>query len=190
MRNGVTFMSVAAALALLYTGGDVSQLVVMYSINVFATFAMSNLAMLQAARQDRRDGRPWRSGLIVHLVGFVLCVGILGVTIFEKFLEGGWVTLLVTAAVVAGCLWVRAHYDEVRRRIAVLDPVDPLTRVSSRPSPLACPRSDLRVDHRRPRRVDRCERADLVHRMVVDHAEHRVQVLPRIQPVQTAAADQ
>jgi amino acid transporter len=128
MRNGVTFMSVAAGLALLYTDGDVRQLVVMYSINVFATFAMSNLAMLNAARLDRRDGRPWRSGLLVHLVGFVLCVGILGVTIFEKFLEGGWVTLLVTATVVAGCLWVRAHYEEVRRRIAVLDPVDPLTR--------------------------------------------------------------
>lgn len=128
MRNGVAFMSAAAGLALLYTGGDVSRLVVMYSINVFATFAMSNLAMLQVVRADRRARRPWRWGLGVHLAGFVLCSGILGVTLYEKFLEGGWVTVLVTASVVAACLWVRSHYAEVRRRIAVLEPSDPLAR--------------------------------------------------------------
>ena len=62
--------------------------------------------------------------------------------------------------------------------------------VSPRPSPLARPRAALLVDHRRARRVDRGQVADLVDRMVVDHAEHRVQVLPRVQPVQTAASDQ
>jgi len=30
--------------------------------------------------------------------------------VFEKFREGGWVTLVVTALVVAVCFWVRGHY--------------------------------------------------------------------------------
>src|SRR5436190_19722792 len=39
MRNGELFMAAAAALALAYTRGDVSKLVVMYSINVLVPFS-------------------------------------------------------------------------------------------------------------------------------------------------------
>src|SRR6185437_8299547 len=47
MRNGVMIMAFAALAALTYTRGDVSKLVVMYSINVFLTFSLSNLAMIR-----------------------------------------------------------------------------------------------------------------------------------------------
>src|SRR5207253_9500169 len=47
MRNGVYLMGAAAALVLVYTKGSVHTLVVMYSINVFVTFSMSNLAMMR-----------------------------------------------------------------------------------------------------------------------------------------------
>ena len=33
---------------------------------------------------------------MVHIVGFVVCVTILTITIYEKFGEGGWITLLLT----------------------------------------------------------------------------------------------
>ena len=45
MQNGVLLMGGTSIAALLYTHGDVAKLVVMYSINVFLTFSLSNLGM-------------------------------------------------------------------------------------------------------------------------------------------------
>ena len=46
MQNGVLLMGGASLAALLYTRGDITTLVTMYSINVFVTFSLSQLAML------------------------------------------------------------------------------------------------------------------------------------------------
>ena len=43
MRNGILLMGVASIILLIYTHGSVSALVVMYSINVFVTFSLSQL---------------------------------------------------------------------------------------------------------------------------------------------------
>ena len=44
-HNGVLLMGAAAIAALLFTGGQVDRLVIMYSINVFLTFSLSMIAM-------------------------------------------------------------------------------------------------------------------------------------------------
>src|SRR5262245_41130897 len=44
-RNGIWFMGVASLVFLFYTQGEVKLLVVMYSINVFLTFTLSQLGM-------------------------------------------------------------------------------------------------------------------------------------------------
>ena len=82
----------------------------MYSINVFLTFSLSMLAMLRLFVRERRS-RP-RAGRRIALfaAGLGLCVVILAVTVFEKFAEGGWVTVVITLSVVAACLVVRRHY--------------------------------------------------------------------------------
>ena len=46
-QNGVLTMGIAAALVLLYTRGSVQLLVVMYSINVFLTFTLTQLGMVR-----------------------------------------------------------------------------------------------------------------------------------------------
>ena len=42
---------------------------------------------------------------------------ILGVTIYEKFLEGGWITLLVTSGLVLLCFVIKRHYRRVTRAV-------------------------------------------------------------------------
>jgi amino acid transporter len=121
MQNGVLLMTVAAVAALLYTRGDVSRLVVMYSINVFLTFSLSNLAMLRFWTSHRREHAKWWRHLPAHGVALVLCASILVVTILEKFAEGGWVTLLVTAALVLACFGVKRHYERVALAVRSLD---------------------------------------------------------------------
>jgi amino acid transporter len=116
-RNGILLMGAAGVAALLYTAGSVSRLVVMYSINVFITFSLSMVAMLRLWR-GRPGGYPRRRRrLALFGAGAVLCLTILCVTIAEKFAEGGWVTVALTGAFLAGCVIVRRHYRRIRARV-------------------------------------------------------------------------
>jgi amino acid transporter len=119
-RNGVVLMGAAALAALLYTGGDVRAIVVMYSINVFLTFTLSMLGMTRAQAQERRAGRPWQRRLALFLVGLVLCATVLVITVVEKFGEGGWLTLAITLGVVLACLGVKRHYRSVQAKLGGL----------------------------------------------------------------------
>ncbi|WP_224959116.1 APC family permease [Geomonas subterranea] len=121
MRNGILLMGIAAILLMLYTGGSVSALVVMYSINVFLTFSLSQLGMSRFYIQRRHEDPQWVRHLSVHLVGLILCATILVVTTFEKFAEGGWLTLVMTSAVIALCYLIKGHYRSVRKGMAQLD---------------------------------------------------------------------
>jgi hypothetical protein len=59
-QNGILLMGLASIAALLYTKGNVGQIVVMYSINVFLTFSLSMLAMLLDSCRARATGkRAW-----------------------------------------------------------------------------------------------------------------------------------
>jgi Amino acid permease len=121
MQNGVLLMSASSFLALVYTRGDVSKLVVMYSINVFLTFSLSNLAMARYWIRDRKIHPDYWRHLPAHLLALFLCLVILVVTVVEKFTHGGWVTLLTTSLIVALCFVIRRHYDRVSLALDRLD---------------------------------------------------------------------
>jgi hypothetical protein len=121
MRNGIMLMGGAALVALVYTGGNVSKLVVMYSINVFVTFSLSNIAMSYFWIRHRKEDPKWTRHLPAHLAAAALCVLILVVTVIEKFLEGGWLTLLITSGLIAVCFAIKRHYAMVVRAIRKLD---------------------------------------------------------------------
>ena len=122
-QNGVLSMGLAAAAVLLYASGSVKLLIVMYSINVFLTFTLSQLGMVRHWIEVRGQGGHWRRRLIVAVVGTAVTSSILVVTAVVKFREGGWVTLAVTGALVAFCFVVRSHYRRVRRMLSSLDEV-------------------------------------------------------------------
>ena len=118
--NGVILMAIASLAALLYTRGDVSHIVVMYSINVFVTFSLSMLGMFMYTVRAKRASRRGKRKLALYSFGLVLCVLILVITTLEKFTQGGWVTLLVTGGVVFLCFGIRRHYENVSRKVAKL----------------------------------------------------------------------
>jgi amino acid transporter len=121
MQNGVAVMGSAALALLIYTHGSVGALIVMYSINVFVTFSLSQLGMIIFFLRNRQREKKWATHIVVHLVGFFVCATILAVTVYEKFLEGGWVTLLITTGVVALCYVIRRHYGKTRSAVRALE---------------------------------------------------------------------
>jgi amino acid transporter len=129
MQNGVLIMGATSVAALVYTHGDVGKLVVMYSINVFLTFSLSEFGMSRFWIRHRKEHPDWYKHLPVHLTGLTLCLTILIVTCFEKFGEGGWLTLVITGALVLTCFSIKRHYGRVVAAIRRLDIdlPDPLT---------------------------------------------------------------
>ncbi len=121
MQNGVLLMGGSAILLLIYSRGRISTLVVMYSINVFLTFTLSELGMSRFFIKNRRKEPHWKKHLPVHLTGLTLCLTILIVTTLEKFTRGGWLTLVITMVVVILCYLIKGHYNKVRKGVRELD---------------------------------------------------------------------
>jgi amino acid transporter len=122
MQNGVLLMGLAALAMLFYTGGNIQTLVYMYSINVFLTFSLSQLGMTRFWLSRRRE-RSRRRHLALHLVALVLCVGILGITLFERFTHGGWVTVVLTTLFVLLCYGIHGHYRRAQEGLRQLDDI-------------------------------------------------------------------
>jgi amino acid transporter len=120
-KYGVIFMGGMALLMLYISGGSVKYLVIMYSINVFLTFTLSQLGMVLHWWKDRRTERKWKFGIAMNGVGFALTAVILCLTIWFKFPEGGWVTLLITALFVGTSFWIRSHYRTAQNNLKRLD---------------------------------------------------------------------
>jgi amino acid transporter len=120
-QNGVLLMGVAALIVLIATGGDVSLLVVLYSLNVFLTFSITLYGLCGHWLERRRFTRRWKRSFLLSAAGFGVSVSMLLVIVVEKFTHGAWVTLLVTGGVAAVCVVVRRHYDEVRKSVARID---------------------------------------------------------------------
>ncbi len=123
MRNGVLLMGVSSLLLLTYTRGNIRMLVVMYSINVFLTFSLSELGMSRFFIKNRKREKLWKKHLPVHMTGLTLCSTILVITSIEKFRYGGWLTLVITSLVIGLCYAIRGHYETVKKAKEQLDEI-------------------------------------------------------------------
>ncbi len=122
-QNGILVMGVAALAILFWTEGSVTLLVVLYSISVFLTFAISLFGLCLYWVRNRDAGGKWGGRLLLSSVGFAICAGILGVLLVEKFMDGGWAAALIIGGIAALCVWVRNHYRETKRAIHSVDEV-------------------------------------------------------------------
>jgi hypothetical protein len=120
-QNGVLIMGFAALLVVLFTGASVDVLVVLYSINVFITFSLSQLGMVRHWWQLRAQERKWGRKIVINGTGLLLTGSILISLCLVKFFEGGWVTLLVTGILVGVAFWVKQYYGKTQKKLERLN---------------------------------------------------------------------
>jgi amino acid transporter len=137
-EDGVLTMGLAAILILIGTHARVGVLVVLYAINVFITFTLSQLGMSALWWRRRKEEPRWIRKLAVNGIGCVFTALILMLTVTLKFKEGGWVTVAITGAVIAVCYSVRRHYDRVAKAIAQLE-ADILPQIFAAPEKTPAP---------------------------------------------------
>ncbi|HLI80828.1 MAG TPA: amino acid permease, partial [Candidatus Binataceae bacterium] len=120
-QDGVMAMGFAAGAVLVGTGASVDLLVVLYAINVFVTFTLSQLGMSAHWWSVRKTERGWIHKLLINGIGCAFTLSILLITLTLKFNQGGWVTIVITSALVGLCFVVRGHYDHVAKAVEKLE---------------------------------------------------------------------
>jgi amino acid transporter len=151
--NGIVIMGGFALLLMLTTRGSVDLLVVLYSINVFITFTLSQLGMVRHWWQERHTVATWKGKLAINGVGAAMTAFILITLSAVKFFEGGWITLLVTALLVVAAFLIKRHYNQTSQDLRRLDELigaveiekpNPAT-IETRPAPVLDPKAKTAV---------------------------------------------
>ncbi len=129
-QNGVLLMGGAAVGLMIATHGSVQILLVLYSINVFITFVLSQSGMVRHWWQYRKSEAKWKKGLVINGIGLILTAFILISVVAVKFNEGGWVTLLITGSMVMIMFGIRRHYQRTYALLRRLDDLVPAADAS------------------------------------------------------------
>ena len=122
-QNGILVLGIAALTILFWTRGSVTLLVVLYSVSVFLTFAISLFGLCLYWWQHRKELEHWLRRFLLSLLGFIICGGILAVLLVEKFTQGGWAAVLIITAIAGLCIYIRNHYRETKDAIQAVDQV-------------------------------------------------------------------
>jgi len=121
-KNGIIMMGLAALLILYGTKGETTLLVVLYSISVFLTFALSLFGLCRYW-YIHREQQHWFRRLLLSLVGSAICAVILVMLIVNNFTAGGWATLFIIGGIVAICIYIRHHYDDTKVQLRKIDAI-------------------------------------------------------------------
>jgi amino acid transporter len=115
--NGVLMMGTAAIILMAVSKGSVALLVVLYSINVFITFSISQLGMVKHWWLERGKLDHWKGKLLVNGIGLILTSFILISVTVIKFGQGGWITILITGLFILLAINIKRHYYKTTIRL-------------------------------------------------------------------------
>jgi amino acid transporter len=122
-QKGILLMGIAAVITMIATHGSVKFLVVLYSINVFITFCLSQLGMVRHWWEVRAQNRRWFKKICINGLGFLSTTFILISVTIIKFNEGGWITLLMTGSLVVLAVTIKRHYIHTAKQLKRLNPL-------------------------------------------------------------------
>ena len=122
-QNGILIMGVAAYFVIWLSKASVGFLVVLYSINVFITFSLSQFGMVRHWITERKTDKNWLGKLLINGIGLILTTFILFTVIIIKFDEGGWITILITGALVSLAVYIKQHYNKIGKEIGRIQQV-------------------------------------------------------------------
>ncbi|RMI40845.1 APC family permease [Actinomadura harenae] len=116
-RYGIGFLALTAAALLIAANGDMNTLVPLFAIGVFVGFTLSQAGMVRHWWTDRPRG--WQGRLALNGFGALL-TGVAAVIVTAtKFLEGGWLILVMVPVLVLVMQRVHHAYDRIGERLAL-----------------------------------------------------------------------
>jgi amino acid transporter len=119
--NGVLFIGLVSLALLLFSKGNVDFLIILFAINVFITFNLSQLSMCVHWLKVRKQVKNWYLKFFINGLGFCLTTIVLTATLATKFLHGGFITLLITGVLIFICFRVKHHYQGIAKALKRMD---------------------------------------------------------------------
>lgn len=129
-QNGIVIFSILTLCFMILSHGSVRLLVVLYSINVFITFVLSQLGLVRHWWNSRAKVKKWGRKLLVSGIGLLLTAFILVSMVVVKFNEGGWITLIITSGLVFVAVMIKRHYLQTMKLLHRLNSLVSATELS------------------------------------------------------------
>ena len=105
---GIVLLAAVAVALIAYFGGTTTLLIPLYSVGVFVCFSLSQAGMVRHWLRLREGG--WRRRLLVNGFGAILTTVVLGIVVYEKFLGGAYLVVILVPALVAIMLFIQRQY--------------------------------------------------------------------------------
>ncbi|MFD3943353.1 APC family permease [Streptomyces sp. NPDC058579] len=123
--NGIAVLAAASAALIVVFDADLSAIIQLYIIGVFASFTLSQAGMvrhwnreLAGATTAAERGRMRRSQLL-NGTGALVTGLVLVIVLVTKFTHGAWIVCVAMPLLILGMRAVRRHYDRASEQLAV-----------------------------------------------------------------------
>jgi amino acid transporter len=130
IKNGILLMGISSLVLMFVSNASVRFLVVLYSINVFITFFLSQLGMVRHWWKERKKSKHWIKKISINGLGLALTAFILVSVIVIKFHEGGWITLLITGTLAGFAIIIKRYYYRTQKQLKHLDRLAHVTQIT------------------------------------------------------------
>lgn len=119
--NGIVGLAALASVLVIVYEADVSRLINLYVLGVFASLTLSQAGMVKHWIENKKTEPRWRRQLTVNTVGALATTGVLTIVMFTKFTHGAWMVVLATPIIVFALNATNRHYRDIA--IELRDPV-------------------------------------------------------------------
>ena len=116
--NGVVTLAFLSSALLVVFGAQVSRLIQLYVVGVFAAFTLSQAGMVRHWLRTREP--HWRRSVVINGIGAVITGLVLVVVAIVKFSHGAWIVLVAVPLLVSLMLTIRRHYRGVADRLRTI----------------------------------------------------------------------
>lgn len=123
--NGIITLGILSSLLLIVFGGKTDLLIPLYAIGVFLSFTMSQIGLVLKWRREKPQG--WQGKAVINGIGALVTFFVVIIFSVTKFLEGAWIVVVITPALLWVITRISRHYQMVGKQLK-LDITEPLPK--------------------------------------------------------------
>ena len=120
--QGIVVLAFLSGGLLIIFGGITDRLIPLFAIGAFLAFTLSQAGMVVHWWRSSKTV-PWVR-LSINLLGALATAITLGVVLFSKFTEGGWITAIIVPVLLITFYSIRRHYVGVAKQIECQKPLE------------------------------------------------------------------
>lgn len=119
--NGVLVLGAFASLLIVAFNANLSRLIQLYVVGVFASFTLSQSGMVRHWIKEKRKGESgdhsWKHAIVINAIGAATTFVVMLVVTYTKFLHGAWIVIVAMPFIVLMFDRIYKHYGSVRTQL-------------------------------------------------------------------------